>query len=151
MKQLPPIPARTRGRTALRGAAHAVVLTASLGAVACGGVPTRKFQFKVVDTSEQPRPALIVIDNQDFATAAEKNQFVSVDSNDWLSLTLSFPSSEVEITVAPVVVDGNRVSRVPKDRKEAVELSNFKDDTRRLHLDDPQKQLFILPRAGTGG
>lgn len=148
-----PLPHMDSGavRSPRRRAAHAVLLIAGLGATACGGIPTRQFRFRVIDTAEQPRAALIVIENQDFATAAEKNQFVNVTSNDWLPLTVEFPTATVEITVAPLVVDGNKVSRIPKDRKEAIELSNFKDDTRILRVDDPEKQLFILPRASVGG
>ena len=126
------------------------VVCACMLAAACGSIPKRTFEFRVIDAAEQPRPCLIVVGNQDFQAAADKNQIVSVGSSDWLQLELEFPTSLVEITVAPLVVDGTKVGRLPKTRKEARDMSSFNDETRQLRLDDPKKQLFILSRVGGG-
>jgi hypothetical protein len=52
----------------------------------------------------------------------------------------------VEVTIAPVIVENGKVTRVPKSRKEARDYSGFMDETRRLRIGDPTLQLFILPR-----
>lgn len=113
---------------------------------ACGSIPTQAFTFKALDAGENPRPCMVVV-NDDWPAAAEKSQFVNVE-NDELTLTLPFPSSEVEVTIAPVIVENGKVTRVPKSRKEARDYSGFMDETRRLMLGDPKLQLFILPRKG---
>ena len=130
--------------------ARALALLTCVGLAACGSIPKRTFVFDAVDIAEQPRPCLIVIDD-DWQGAAERNQVVNVTGNDELPLTIEFRSSEVEITAAPLMVDGTNVPRMPRSRKEAREFSSFMDETRRLRVRDPQKQLFILPRAGVGG
>lgn len=112
---------------------------------ACGGIPTQKFEFDAIDASENPRPCLVVV-NDDWVGAAEKNQFVNVAGDDSLTLELVFQSAEVEVTMAPVLVEGGAVARVPKSRKEARDYTGFMDETRRLMLRDPKRQLFILPR-----
>jgi hypothetical protein len=112
---------------------------------ACAGIPTKTFEFDALDTAEQPRPCLIVV-NDDWVGAAEKNQFVNVDGDDVRRLEITFPSSEIEVTIAPVMVESGKVTRVPKTRKEARDYSGFMDDTRRLKTSDPTRQLFILAR-----
>ena len=124
---------------------HLLSLPALLTLCSCGSVPTQRFEFDAIDTGETPRPCLVVV-NDDWVGAAEKNQFVNVAADDTLALELQFNSSEVEITVAPVLVEAGKVSRVPKSRKEARDYSGFMDETRRLMLRDPKRQLFILPR-----
>ncbi len=124
---------------------RAVCLSALCAMTACAGIPTKSFEFDALDAAEQPRPCLIVV-NDDWVTAAEKNQFVNVDSDDLLRLEIPFPSAEIEITMAPVMVESGKVTRVPKTRKEARDYSGFMDDTRRLKLTDPKRQLFILAR-----
>jgi hypothetical protein len=124
---------------------HLLSLPALLTLCACGSVPTQRFEFDAIDTGETPRPCLVVVDD-DWVGAAEKNQFVNVAADDTLALELQFNSAEVEITVAPVLVEAGKVSRVPKSRKEARDYSGFMDETRRLMLRDPKRQLFILPR-----
>ncbi len=116
---------------------------------ACGGIPTKTFEFDAIDTGENPRPCLVVV-NDDWVAAAEKNQYVNVERDDALQLVLSFPSSEVEVTVAPVIVENGKVARVPKTRKEARDYSLFVDESRRLLITDPRRQLFILPRTRGG-
>jgi hypothetical protein len=112
---------------------------------ACGSIPTKSFEFLAIDASEQPRPCLIVV-NDDWVAAAEKNQFVNVEGGNSLVLDIPFPSAEVEVTVAPVLVESGKVARVPKSRKEARDYSGFMDDVRRLRVTDPRRQLFILVR-----
>ncbi|MBL8755964.1 MAG: hypothetical protein JNK15_21895 [Planctomycetes bacterium] len=112
---------------------------------ACGSIPTKAFEFDAIDTAEQPRPCLVVV-NDDWVGAAEKNQFVNVDGDDALRLEIPFTAAEIEVTIAPVLVESGKVTRVPKTRKEARDYSGFMDDTRRLRLLDPMRQLFILAR-----
>jgi len=118
-------------------------------AAACGSVPTKTFEFDAIDAGETARPCLVVV-NDDWATAAEKNYYVNVGGDDTLNLEISFPVSEVEVTIAPVLVESGKVTRVPKSRKEAREYTGFTDDTRRLRLTDPRRQLFILVRKSAG-
>lgn len=124
-------------------------LLALLPLAACGGVPTQRFVFDAIDVSEAPRPCLVVVAD-DWVGAHEKNQFVNVENDDTLTLNVPFNSAEVEVTVAPVLVEGGKVMRVPKSRKEARDYSGFMEETRRLLLGDPPLQHFILPRK-TGG
>jgi hypothetical protein len=123
-------------------------LTALL-ATACGSVPKRSFQFDAIDVEETPRPCLVVV-NDDWIGAAERNQVVNVAGDDALAVELEFRSSEVEVTMAPVLVEGGKVQRMPKSRKEARDYSGFMEETRRLMFTDPDRQLFILPRKGAG-
>jgi hypothetical protein len=118
-------------------------------AAACSSVPTKTFEFDVIDAGETPRPCLIVV-NDDWVTAAEKSYYVNVGGDDTLMLEVPFPTSEVEVTVAPVLVESGKVTRVPKSRKEARDYTGFTDDTRRLRLTDPRRQLFILMRKSAG-
>jgi hypothetical protein len=103
--------------------------------------------FDAIDAGEAPRPCMIVV-NEDFQAASERSQFVNVGSDDELSLEIPFPTNQVEITVVPLMVEGDRVTRIPKSRKEAVDYSNFLDETRRLSPKDPRRHLFILARRG---
>lgn len=112
---------------------------------ACGSIPTKSFEFLAIDATEQPRPCLVVV-NDDWATAAEKNQFVNVEGANSLVLDITFASAEVEVTIAPVLVESGKVARVPKSRKEARDYSGFMDDVRRLRPTDARRQLFILTR-----
>ena len=132
--------------TLLRRALSLSLLAAT---AACGGIPSKKFEFRTIDSGESPRPCLIVV-NDDWATAAEKNQFTNIDGNTPIALDIPFSSAEVEITVAPVLVESGKVARVPKSRKEARDYSGFMDDVRRLRLTDPRVQLFILMRKSSG-
>ncbi len=124
-------------------------LTSLVALAACGSVPTREFEFRAIDTADQPRPCMIVV-NDDWQTAAEKAQFVNVDGNQPLKMTIPFPTAEVEITVAPVLVDSGKVARIPKSRKEARDYSGFNDDVRRLRLGDTRVHLFVLVRKSGG-
>lgn len=118
-------------------------------ATACGSIPTRTFEFDALDPAENLRPCLIVI-NDDWIGAAEKNQVVNVAGDDTLTLTLEFKSAEVEVTVAPLTVEGNTVRRMPTSRRDATADSTFRDEVRRLRLTDPQRQLFILAHQRPG-
>lgn len=114
---------------------------------ACGSIPTRTFEFSAVDTAENPRPCLIVV-NDDWVGAAERNQFVNVSDNTPLPIEIAFPVAEIEVTAAPVQVESGKITRVPKSRKEAVDFSSFVDEQRRLRATDHRRQLFILRRKG---
>ncbi len=114
---------------------------------ACGSIPTRTFEFAAIDTAENPRPCLIVV-NDDWVGAAERNQFVNVADNGALRLEVAFPVAEVEVTAAPVLVESGKITRVPKSRKEAVDYSGFMDDQRKLRATDHPRVLFILRRKG---
>ena len=115
---------------------------------ACGSIPTKSFEFLAIDAAEQPRPCLIVV-NDDWTTAAEKNQYVNVEGANSLVLDIPFNAAEIEVTVAPVLVESGKVTRIPKSRKEARDYSGFMDDVRRLRATDPRRQLFILTRPKT--
>ena len=117
-----------------------------IAATACGSIPTKTFYFDAIDIREEARPCLVVI-NDDWIAAADKNQVVNVAENDVLKLNLEFRASEIEVTIAPLIVDGTVISNMPKSRKEACELSGFMDETRRLKMTDPAKQFFVLPPA----
>ena len=114
----------------------------------CGSIPTQRFEFDVIDTGERPRPCLIVV-NDDWIGAADKNQYVNVDTDDTLTIEVPFASAEVEITIAPVLVEGGKVARAPRSRKEARDYSGFVEEPRKLRLRDPERQLFILPRKSS--
>ncbi|MBZ0153934.1 MAG: hypothetical protein K8J09_20605 [Planctomycetes bacterium] len=126
-----------------------LLLLPVLFTAACSGFPKKQFEFDAIDATENPRPALIVIDD-DWEGAREKNQVVNVAGDDTLPLTIEFKNSEIEVTVAPLLVEGDAVQRWPMSRKEATEHSGFKDETRRLRLNDPTRELFILPRKPAG-
>lgn len=112
---------------------------------ACGGVPKQRFVFDAIDVSEGPRPCLVVV-NDDWTTAAEKGHVVNVANDDELTLEIAFPSPEVVVTIAPVLVENGQITRMPKSRKEARDYSGFVEELRNLRLRDPSRQLFILTR-----
>ncbi len=120
-----------------------------LACTACGSIPSRQFEFDAIDVGENPRPCLVVV-NDDWVTAAEKNQFVNLAGDDSLSLTIEFRSSEVEVIMAPILTEGGKPTRVPKSRKEARDYSNFMDEPRKLQFNDPRRVLFILPKKSAG-
>lgn len=124
---------------------RSVALLAVSALAACGSIPTKTFVFDCVDAAENPRPCMIVI-NEDYTTAAEKAQFVNVASDNELVLEIPFPRGEVEVTAVPVLVEGDKVTRVPKSRIEGINFSGFVDETRRLRLTDHKKHMFILAR-----
>lgn len=111
---------------------------------ACGSIPTRTFEFDVIGVDDQPQPCLIVV-NDNWVEASEKKQVVNVAGDDTLSLTIPFPSSEVEITVAPMKRGGGE-PKLPKSRKEACDTSGYMDEVRKLQFTDPRHVLFILPK-----
>jgi hypothetical protein len=119
-----------------------------LTAVACNSIPTQSFDFKAIDAEEKAKACLIVV-NDDWGTAIEKEQFVNVDGRDTLNLTLPFEATEVEVMAVPLTLnDQGKVAYMPRNRTDAMRNSNFADDTRRLRLRDPRIQLFILRRKG---
>lgn len=128
--------------------ARPVSLLALATLTACGSVPMRSFEFDAISIDEQPRPALIVV-NDDWVGAAERKQFVNVDGDDVLTIPISFQSPEVEITIAPVKMVGGQPN-VPKSRKEARDASGFMDEVRKVMLTDPKRVLFILPKKNPG-
>lgn len=117
---------------------------------ACGSIPTRTFEFEAIDVGDNPRACMIVV-NDDWVGAAAKKQFVNVTGDDVLSLTIPFPSPEVEVTVAPMQITGSGEPRVPKSRKEARDTSGFADEVRKLLMTDPKRVLFILPKKPVNG
>lgn len=117
-----------------------------LAVAACGSIPAREFEFDAIDVGEKPLTCLVVV-NDDWVGAAEKKQFVNLDGHSPLVMKIEFPSSEVEVTMAPVGTEGGKVTRVPKSRSEARDYSGFQDESRRLRLGFPRRMLFILPRA----
>ena len=62
-------------------------LSLLLATAACGSIPTQQFTFDAVDTNEQPRPCMLVV-NDDWPAAAEKGQYVNVAGDDTLTLTI---------------------------------------------------------------
>jgi hypothetical protein len=114
---------------------------------ACSSIESRQFEFDAIDFRENARPCLVVV-NDDWIGAAEREQFVNVNGDDRLLLTIEFPSAEVEVIMAPLLVlsDGGKPASIPRSRKDA-RVSGFKDDSRRLRVDDPRVVLFILQQA----
>jgi hypothetical protein len=121
-------------------------LSALLGFTACGSIPSREFEFDAIDVSENPRPCLVVL-NDDWTAAAEKNQYVNLAGDDALVLKIEFPKTpEVEVTMAPIQVADGKPTRVPKSRKEARDYSGFVEEVRKVQLTDPRRVFFILPK-----
>lgn len=115
-----------------------------LFATACSGVETRRFEFDVIDTENNPRPCLVVINN-DFPGAEQQKQVVNVEGDDVLALDLQFPSRDVVITVAPLRVVGGKVTKWPRSARESWD-TGYADETRTVRIDDPTRVLFILPK-----
>ncbi|MFK7740280.1 MAG: hypothetical protein AB8H80_08145 [Planctomycetota bacterium] len=112
---------------------------------ACGSVPKRTFVFDAIDTGEDPRPAMIVVD-QDWLAAGQNKQFINLNSNDELTLDLEFKSRDIEImAVAIRTLDGTPVS-VPTNPRDAAEISEYELDSRKLRAKDAERQLFIFQR-----
>ncbi|HEX6812492.1 MAG TPA: hypothetical protein VF384_12780 [Planctomycetota bacterium] len=121
-------------------------MSALLACTACGSIPTREFEFDAIDVSENARPCLVVL-NDDWTTAAEKERFVNLAGDDSLVINIEFPKGpEFEVTMAPVLVVDGKVPRVPKSRKEARDYSGYVEEVRRVRLTDPRKVLCILPK-----
>lgn len=122
----------------------ALSLVACTAMTSCGSIPKQKFIFDAIDLNEQPRACLIVVDDE-WDAAAEKGQIVNVTGDDQLDVMIEFRQAEVEITVAPLTVDGNTVTMMPTSRTQAIQMSSFKDDLpRKLRLGDPSKHVFVL-------
>lgn len=121
-------------------------LLALLCLTACGSIPTREFEFDAIDVNENARPCLVVI-NDDWARAAERDQYVNLTDDNSLVLTIEFPKApEVEVTMAPILVADGKVQRVPKSRREARDFSGFVEEVRKVQLTDPRRVFFILPK-----
>ena len=114
---------------------------------ACSGVPKKKFEFDAIDADDNPRPCLVVI-NDDFPSAEQNNQFVNVGGDDVLELELEFASREINVTMAPVRVNNGKVTKVPRSARESWE-AGFTDERRLVRIDDPKRVLFILQRKST--
>lgn len=111
----------------------------------CGGVPKRTFTFDAIDTSDDARAAMIVLD-QDWVAASQNKQFVNLTSDNELPLELTFQSANVEVTAVAIrTLDGTPVS-VPMNPREAEEKSEYVLRTRNVQLRDGEKQLFIFER-----
>ncbi len=104
-----------------------------------------EFTFDAVDTNEQARPCMIVVDD-DWTGAAERHQWVNVTGDDVLTITLPAPKTEWTVTVAPLLVESGQITRVPHSRKDARDYTGFADEVRLVRRTDPRRQLFILPR-----
>lgn len=128
-------------------------LAAGVLATACSSVPTRTFTFDAINASEEPQPALVVVDG-DWDKAWEGNQVVNVQADDALTLTIPFASAEVDITVVPLTVvtkGGNKeAGSQVRSRKEATDKAGMTDDVRNLQIRDPQLQMFVLTRTRAG-
>ncbi|MCC7062789.1 MAG: hypothetical protein IT456_08305 [Planctomycetes bacterium] len=124
---------------------HSLLLTALL--VSCAGVPTRTFQIDAIDVDESPVPCIVVL-GDDWAGAAENNQYVNVGGDNSLALKVPFDRPEVDIVVAAVPVDpATGKPRIqPKSRTESSDATGFLADFRRVRLTDPERNLFILRR-----
>ena len=64
---------------------HLISLSLLFATAACGSIPTQQFTFDAIDTGENPRPCMLVV-NDDWPAAAEKNQYLNVESDDTLTL-----------------------------------------------------------------
>jgi hypothetical protein len=121
-------------------------LLSLLSLMACGGIPTQRFEFDAIDTESNKQPCLIVIGN-DFGGAVENKQVVNLDGDRPLGLDIQFEQPEVVIMAIPLKVDENgKVVKMPSSRSEARNLARRKDDSRTLRLRDPKMQLFVLQR-----
>lgn len=124
---------------------NTVLFVATTLLAACGSVPTRTFQIEAIDVDERPVPCIVVV-GDDWAGAAERNQYVNVGSDDTLALKLAFDRAEVDIIVAAVPVDTatGKPRMSPKSRTESTEATGFLADVRRIRFTDPERNLFIL-------
>jgi hypothetical protein len=124
-----------------------LVAMLALGALAaCGSVPKRSFEFEVIDTNERPVPALIVI-GDGWQEAADNGQYVNVTGDDSKVLEIAFPTKEITVTIAPVVVKDGKVERIPRTGAEAKTFSGYRDESRGLRASDHSRMLFILSKA----
>jgi hypothetical protein len=127
---------------------HRLLSLSLLGlSAACSSVPKKTFEFSVIDNGENPRPSLIVV-NDDWVGAVQRNQFVNVSDHSPLRVEIAFNVAEVEVIAAPVLIESGKITRVPNSRKEAVDYTGFIDDQKRLRVTDHPRQLFILRRKG---
>jgi hypothetical protein len=122
-----------------------LLLTALLAS--CAGVPTRTFQIDAIDVDESPVPCIVVV-GDDWAGAAEHNQYVNLGGDNTLTLKVPFDRPEVDIVVAAVPVDAatGKPRIQPKSRTESTDATGFLADYRRVRLTDPERNLFILRR-----
>lgn len=112
---------------------------------ACGSVPMRTLEIRAIDNSERPVPCLIVVSGQDWATAAENDQFVHLQHEDEpLRLAVAFDRPEVELVAAAVPVEGGKVVKVPRTRLESTEMTEMVPDVRAVRATDPPRLLFVL-------
>jgi hypothetical protein len=128
-----------------RPTSRSVLCLAPLLLAACGSVPTKTFVFDAITVDERPLPCLVVV-GDDWVGAAERGQLINVDNkDDTLSLALKFDRAQVDVTVAAIEVnpDTGKPERIPRSR---LERSDYVAEPRQIQLNDPQKQLFILPR-----
>ncbi|MBL9076618.1 MAG: hypothetical protein JNL08_03890 [Planctomycetes bacterium] len=130
------------GRRSLCAAAGLSLLAA------CGSIPTRTLEIRVVDTNEQPVPSLVVIAGQDWNAAAQNKQFVHLNhSSEPLRLPVAFERPEVNLVVAAVPVDdAGAVRQTPRTRPESTELTGLLGSDRPVRLTDPPRLLFVLQR-----
>jgi hypothetical protein len=113
-----------------------------LGA-ACGSIPTKSFEFDAIDSElQQAVPCLVVIDD-DWDDAERKKRFVNVGSDGTLKLSIPFERPVVDVTVAAVGLhpESGEPLNVPHSRESS---HGYHAEPRRLRIDDPTFQLFIL-------
>lgn len=120
----------------------AALALATVALTACGSVPKRKFQFDVIDTAEQPLPAMIIVENQ-WSEAASDQQFVNVTGDNTLELELTFKSKAVMVTAVPISAEDGKPTDVPQNERQ---VRDFKPKSKTVLLGDAGKQLFILER-----
>lgn len=130
----------------MRTRRHGLALSAALALLAaCGSVPTRTLEIRAIDNDEQPVPCIVVIAGQDWATAAQNDQFAK--GGEPLRLKVAFENPEVELIVAAVPVDAQgNVQKAPRSRPESTELTGLLTDNRRVRFTDHARLLFVLRR-----
>lgn len=113
---------------------------------ACGSVPKRTFEIHALSAEERPVPCLVVVDD-DWIGAADRNQFVNLPPGKPLSLEIVFERGEVEVAVAPILVnlDTGAPDWVPRRRSDENAAVRLEEELRQLRPTDPQRQLFLLP------
>ncbi|MBM4060064.1 MAG: hypothetical protein FJ265_03060 [Planctomycetes bacterium] len=122
-----------------------IPLLAGLVFTACSSVPTRTLRIDAIGVDEKPVPCIVVV-GDDWAGAAEKNQFVNLTGDDTLALQVAFEQPSVDIIVAAVPVDQatGKPLMLPKSRDESAKATSFLADFAQVRLTDPDRQLFIL-------
>ncbi|HEX5050354.1 MAG TPA: hypothetical protein VFZ65_01150 [Planctomycetota bacterium] len=121
-----------------------LLLAAGAMLASCGSVPTRTFQIRAINVNQEPVPCVVVI-NDDWTGAAERNQFLT-PSSPTLKLPVQFQVPAVTLTAAALQFDADgKPLNVPSSRSQAIDFSDYLTEVREdVRATDPDVVLFVL-------